>query len=109
MSDPEFCSLLGNIMENAIDAAKDAPVAARKFSISIRIQNDSMLYIVSSNSYDGELILDTTGENPTFSSKKEKHHGIGLQSIRETVDKYNGTLRISTTDSEFFLDIAIGI
>lgn len=109
LSDPEFCSLIGNIMENAIDAAKDAIEPARKFSISIRIQNDSMLYIVSSNSYDGQLIQDTTEENALFSSKKQKHHGIGLQSIRETVDKYNGTLRISTTDTEFMLDIAIGI
>ena len=109
LSDPEFCSLIGNIMENAIDAAKNALEPARKFSISIRIQNDSMLYIVSSNSYDGQLIQDTTGENVIFSSKKEKHHGIGLQSIRETVDKYNGTLRISTTDTEFMLDIAIRV
>ena len=109
LSDPEFCSLIGNIMENAINAAKRAPSPARWFSISIRVQNASTLYIVSSNSYDGGLIQDATRNNPIFSSGKEKKHGIGLQSIRETVDKYNGTLRISTSDNEFFLDIAIAI
>ena len=107
--DPEFCSLLGNIMENGIDAAKDAPSDTRKFSISIRVQNDSTLYIVSSNYYDGVLIPDATSSFSTFSSKKEKHQGIGLQSIRQTVDKYKGILRITTTDEEFFLDIAIPI
>lgn len=109
MSDPEFCSLLGNIMENAIDAAKDASADVRKFSISISIRNDSMLYIVSSNTYEGELIQETTGDRFMFSIKNEKNHGIGLQSIRETVDKYNGTLRISGDGSEFHLDIAVGI
>ena len=109
MSDPEFCSLLGNIMENAIDAAKDSSSDIRKFSISIRVQNESMLYIVSSNSYDGELIQEATGEKYLFSVKNEKNHGIGLQSIRETVDKYSGTLRISGDGKEFFLDIAISL
>lgn len=109
LSDPEICSLLGNIMENGIDAAKAAPVPARHFSISIRIQNDTTLYIVSSNDFDGELIPDTTRKFPSFSSKMQKNHGIGLQSIRETVDKYSGTLRISNNPTEFFLDIAIRI
>ncbi len=109
LSDPEICSLLGNIMENGIDAARQAALPARHFSISIRIQNDSTLYIVSSNDHDNQLVVDSTSKITSFSSKTKKNHGIGLQSIRETVDKYNGTLRISSTESEFFLDIAIRI
>ena len=109
MSDPEFCSLIGNIMENAINAAKNAPLPNRRFSISIQVQNDSTLYIVSSNDYDISLNQETTEKISFFSSKKQKLHGIGLQSIRETVDKYSGTLRISRTDTEYFLDIAIRI
>ncbi len=109
LSDPEFCSLIGNIMENAIEAAKYSPAPVRRFSISIRIQNDSTLYIVSSNDYDGELFIDSTNNNAIFSQKKEKNHGIGLQSIKETVDKYHGILRISAKDMEFHVDIAIPI
>ncbi len=109
LSDPEFCALIGNIMENAIHAAKDAPTAKRNFSISILVQNDSTLYIVSSNNYNSQIIQESTNSRAFPSLKKEKLHGIGLQSIRETVDKFNGTLRISKSDSEFFLDIAIRI
>ena len=107
MSDPEFCALTGNIMENAINAASEAPPPNRRFSLSMCIQNDSTLYIVSSNDYNSKLTQESTPKVSFFSTKNEKLHGIGLQSIRETVDKYHGTLRISKTDSEYFLDIAI--
>lgn len=108
LTDPEFASLIGNIMENAIDACDRTIGGEKKFSFSIRIQNQSTLYIVSSNTYDGELIEDSTGKNTSFSSKKENHHGVGLSSIRQTVDKYDGTLRIEAKDGEFHLDVAIG-
>lgn len=108
LSDPEFASLIGNIMENAIDACDSTIGGEKKFSFSIRLHNQSTLYIVSSNTYDGELIEDSTGDSLTFSSKKEKHHGVGLSSIRQTVDKYDGTMRISSENGEFHLDVAIG-
>ncbi len=109
MPDTEFCSLIGNLMENAIDAAKEAPSPNRRFSISIRVQNDSTLYIVSSNDYNGHLIPGKANTSQIYLSTKGKHHGLGLQSIHETVDKYGGTLRIHPSDSEFLVDIAIRV
>ncbi len=99
----EFCSLLGNIMENAINACLALPEEKRRLSISVQVKNFVNLYIVSTNSYDGSL-ADSDG---TYMSSKPEHKGIGLRSIGETVDKYKGTMRIETDDEEFRLDIVM--
>lgn len=103
MDDVECCSLLGNIMENAICACLPLPKDARRMAISVQLKNYIHLYIVSTNSYDGSL-ADADGE---FASTKPGHKGIGLRSIRETVEKYHGTMRIDADDKEFRLDIVM--
>ena len=103
IDDIEFCSLLGNIMENAINACVLLPKEQRRLSISVLVKNAINLYIVSTNSYDGSL----AGSDGNYISSKPEHKGIGLRSISETVDKYKGTMRIETDEKEFRLDIVM--
>ncbi|MBQ7678190.1 MAG: sensor histidine kinase [Lachnospiraceae bacterium] len=103
IDDVEFCSLLGNIMENAIDACGHLPKEERRLAISVQLKNFIHLYIVSTNSYDGSL-ANSIG---VFVSTKPGHTGIGLRSIRETVEKYHGTMRVDADEKEFRLDIVM--
>lgn len=104
-SDPEICSLLGNLMENAIDACKLVPKENRRFSLSVLVQNDINLYIVSTNTYEGKI----ERVNDRFLSTKHENIGIGTRSIEEIAKKYNGYARFHYSESEFFVDILMSI
>lgn len=95
----DLCAVLGNQVENALDACKKIPDSQRRFiQVSIR-QNKSFVVIQVINSAyrnpftaDGRLV--TNKEDPQF-------HGLGLKSIQDTVDKYNGYLSNSYEDHQF--------
>ncbi|HIT05750.1 MAG TPA: sensor histidine kinase [Candidatus Scybalocola faecipullorum] len=95
----DLCAVLGNQVENALDACKKIPdVQDRFIQVSI-CQNKSFVVIQVTNSAhqnpftaDGRLV--TNKEEPEF-------HGLGLKSIQDTVDKYNGYLTNSYEDHQF--------
>ena len=95
----DLCAVLGNQVENALDACRKIPDSQRRFiQVSIR-QNKSFVVIQVINSAyrnpftaDGRLL--TNKEEPQF-------HGLGLKSIQDTVDKYNGYLTNSYEDHQF--------
>ena len=86
ISDVHFCAIVGNLMDNAIDACEKIPAACPRF---IRIYIGlfkSQLYISVSNSTKekkrrrlGELVTSKLGE-----------HGFGLRRIDKLAEKYDG-------------------
>lgn len=99
ISPVDLCAVLGNQVENALDACKKIPDSQRRFiQVAIR-QNKSFVVIQVTNSAyrnpftaDGRLV--TNKKDPEF-------HGLGLKSIQDTVDKYNGYLTNSYEDHQF--------
>ena len=95
----DLCAVLGNQVENALDACRKIPDSQRRFiQVSIR-QNKSFVVIQVINSAyrnpftaDGRLV--TNKEDSEF-------HGLGLKSIQDTVDKYNGYLTNSYENHQF--------
>lgn len=101
VSDIDLCGVLGNILENAIHACEKVPEEARFIDLAIRSKEDSRLYLVVSNSFDGNLRMN--GKN--YLSTDKHGSGLGLKSIRETAEKYGGTARFSHDASEFHTDV----
>lgn len=98
----DMCSILGNILENAIIACSTVPEDKRYVDLLIR--NDSgMLYIVASNTFDGKVRV----KDGRYLSTHRHGQGIGLSSITSTAKKYGGTVRFSHDDSEFRTDVVI--
>lgn len=105
ISELDLCSLLGNLIENAIAGCKTVPDTKRFFSLSIAVQNTSCLYIVSTNSFDGIVKKNPAG----YLSTKRDGEGIGLFSIKTIAEKYNGIAQISNSGSEFYVNIMLRI
>lgn len=100
-SDMDLCTILGNIIENAIEASSthEHPY----ISLSIRKTKASFV-IQCDNTYTVEPIFEN-GKLKT--TKKEKsYHGIGTQNITSTVEKYHGTCQFSV-DDQFHVSIQI--
>ncbi len=104
IKDHEICSLIGNLMENAIDASILLPERERSFSFSMIKKGDNLM-IVSSNTYNGELKISKN----QFRSTKHSGMGVGIRSITETVKLYSGTIDIHHNEEEFFVDIMIDL
>ena len=96
--------IFGNAIENAIEAVRKLPEDARWIRIVIH-ETESLLMARIVNPYAGEIRSD---QNRIVSSKIDtSNHGIGLESIRKSVRKYNGTVNIKDCQQQFQLEIAL--
>ncbi|KUO58662.1 MAG: hypothetical protein APF84_09330 [Gracilibacter sp. BRH_c7a] len=102
----DLCVVLGNCLENAIEACDRLDDGNRKYiSIASQMVNSHLVFKII-NSFNGNIIKN--GETMQ-STKNESSHGIGISSIRETVKKYKGNLDIRNTKNEFEVDIIMNI
>lgn len=101
MDSIDFSSLLGNILDNAMEAA----VRSEKKMLAVTITHQKGFdTIVVKNSID-ESVLDN---NPEFkTSKKEPGHGLGMKQIRTIVQKYDGELDFYEEQGMFHVFVAL--
>lgn len=87
------CSLIGNILDNAIEATEKAE---DKYIQLIVKGKDGECRISCENTYADKPIF-SEGKYQT-SKKDNKNHGIGLSAIRGVVKEYHGTIDIQVDD-----------
>lgn len=108
-SAPDLCAILGNQLDNALEAClklqqasaalEDPSPAANPPFIRVEIgQQHRMTFFKVINS----ALPPVEGQRSRFlSSKKEPSHGFGLEIIEEAVQKYEGSLAITYADGVF--------
>lgn len=98
----EIAVLFGNLLDNAIDAAK----GTNEKRISLDIQtNGSYLIILVSNSIESSVLKDN--KNLETSKPDKEKHGIGIKSIKTIVEKHNGMIQFYEEENEFCCHIMI--
>ncbi len=105
ITDVELCSIIGNIMENAILACGDVPEEERFIDMAIRIKNRANLVIVCTNSFNGT----PRTKNGAYLSTRSGGSGLGLKSILSITLKYGGMARFYHEGKEFFSDVMIPV
>lgn len=101
----DICVILGNAIDNALEAAGKVLDGKKSIKLAMRfIQNNLSIVII--NSYDGNLRKGKNGRLLTTKSEPS-NHGIGLQSIKKTVEKYNGVIQIENSEDEFCLKLLL--
>lgn len=95
--------IFGNLLENAIEALEKCSEDHRM--LKIKMEYDvGMLYIVIENRYEHDL--HQVSKNKYASSKSEKDkHGIGLESVKRSIERYNGCMEIKTDNQVFKVHI----
>ncbi len=104
---PEFevITILGNLLDNAIEGV--GSIKDNRYIEVFISYKDSNLLIKIVNTFDGLVIKDNKG---FVSRKGEKaYHGIGLENVREQVEKNNGYMNIDTGNCMFAVDLFINL
>ena len=103
--DADLCVVLGNALDNAIEACLRGTVSNPYVELKIKYDSGNLIVIVE-NSYDGKIKKNHSGKVVTR-KEKEKNHGIGIASIQRTVEKYHGFFKVESDENVFQLKIIL--
>lgn len=102
--DKDLCSLLTNILDNAIEAA--AKMEDKNVELKLEWKNDIFL-VQCINATDKFTEGKISSHIPTTKRNSEVH-GYGMKIIRSIVKKYNGIVKINVKDQKFRLSLYLG-
>lgn len=102
LSKMETSSLLGNLLDNAIDACKKCHTNESIYIECNIYKKRGMYAIIVTNSSNGDYCYDA-GELAT--SKPEGFHGYGLPQIKQIIEEANGIYRISNSQKKFRFEL----
>lgn len=82
----DLCSVLSNLLENALEASLRTASKRRHTKVKAHILSSCMVLLSVKNAYDGTV----REKNGVFLSAKRPGEGVGLQAVRHTAEKNNG-------------------
>ena len=98
--------LFSNILDNAIEAAKQVQDPDKRI-IGVSLKQEAGVFIIEEyNYFEGVRIIEN-GSLKTTKRDNKMQHGLGLKSIRQLVEEYNGEVSISIEKDMFFLRVSI--
>lgn len=97
IDDLEFCSVFGNLMDNAIEAERK--VTEKKEIIIFVEEKMGYLRLEIQNKIEKSVLNENSSLNTT--KKDTSSHGIGHKSVKRTMQKVGGTLKYYETGDLF--------
>jgi len=105
----DIVTILGNLLDNAIDAV--ATVEDKQIKLDIEYSKES-LFIQIENTFDGgvKYAKGKDGRAEAITTRKSgNNHGYGLKNIRKSVEKYNGHVDTNHEGSVFSVGVLLYI
>ena len=105
ISKTDICAILGNLIDNAIEAC-DKITDEEKRNIIVKISYTDNIVIfriensIAYNPFDKSKNLETTKVN-------KKLHGLGLSIVKKALDNYSGDIRQSVNEDVFTTEVIL--
>ena len=100
--------MLGNLLENAIEAA--GKTENKYLSVHIKLKR-GILKVKIENSFESSYILrkEQNRKDTILKTTKPftKQHGIGLKNVKKIVEKYNGTMAVTAQKGIFCVNLLL--
>ncbi|WP_270759691.1 sensor histidine kinase [Ruminococcus bicirculans (ex Wegman et al. 2014)] len=97
----ELCRIIGNALDNAIEGCQRAGVSHKHIWISLMEEREKLFIVITNTS-------DKVDTSVLTSTKKEQGlHGIGINSIKSSVDRLGGLVSFDYDDGIFKLNIMV--
>ncbi len=105
--DDDLCSLISNMMDNAIEESVRMKEAGKEYGIRVEIYpRESYLFLRCLNRTDLDRIKK--GEKGLRTTKKDiTQHGYGTQIIERIAEKYNGCAEFGLEDGQFVVKVIL--
>lgn len=97
MEDWEFCRILGNLLDNAMDAAQEAP--ERELELSLWEDAGSLYFAVTNHGPAIPPELQERIFEPGFTTKGEHGTGMGLAIVREIMTAHGGEISLASDEA----------
>ncbi len=105
ISDMDLTSMLGNLLDNSLRAIEEVNENGKKSVLCLNLNyTKGRLMLRIENSYLAVKVFQ--GKFQT-TKREQKGHGIGLESVKEVVSKYNGILKISCEKDLFIVEAVL--
>jgi two-component system sensor histidine kinase AgrC len=102
----DLCIILGNALDNAIEACRRINSDSIKKEISVKLSASNGYFVAVISNSACEAPGNFWEEYPTTKENKILH-GYGLHNINKAVEKYDGNLQILHDGSNFILNIVM--
>ena len=99
VSELDLCTVIGNLLDNAMDASMELPVEERLIRIYMEMKGN-YLYISVTNTAGGK-------KKNNFRTTKGEGHGFGLKRIDMIVEKYGGYITRASEDGAFSTEVLL--
>ena len=104
VKDAELGVILGNLFDNAIEACRKCELNKRKIFLRICNLNEMFLICLYNSSIQVPMVVD----DRFVTTKEDKYaHGLGVESVKRIVGKYNGNINFQYDSEHFEVDILI--
>lgn len=105
VSDIDFCNLLGNIFDNAIEGCCRDKNGYKGINCCISSTDETKIIITIGNSIS-ESVLSKNSKLKTTKNNKEIH-GFGLKTINQIAEKYKGCCDFYEKNNMFFCNVIL--
>lgn len=102
----EASSLLGNLIDNALEAVEDKTGSCRQVKVKMTCEHGAYVIIISNTGDPIVPEIRATIFKPDFTTKKG-HSGLGLPIVKDIVTKHRGSIEISSGTGETTFTVTI--
>ncbi len=99
-------AILGNLIDNAIESVADLPADQKHVKLVLARNADSYVFEVGNTASNTHLELAKDIFAPGFSTKG-KDRGLGLYSVKKTVEKYRGLVQVTNAGNETVFKVSL--
>ena len=108
MPQPDFCAMIGNVLDNAIESIarmndETSPKTIR-FTLS---RSWDMFYVYCQNPCDPHTLKRRKGQWITSKSSKTSQHGLGLHNVQRIAERVGGRCVFEYQENKFLTKIVI--
>ena len=102
--DYDMSIIVGNLLENAIEACLYVPVDKRFIRVNSKMVKNRLTLVID-NSFDGTY----TEQGGVFYSRKRsgKSKGVGISSVHVVVERYGGSLKYEVANGVFMASLYV--